>query len=152
MTKTQELYNKAKEAGKVQERKNWLKLGIKKKEGGIESTGPHKVRFISDKVVKGRDYHTKKERQEVEWEFKENGDKVYYRQPIFNKDNNLHYFVEKMKDFNYGDDLTIELKWVGDKNVIDVELDEFKKEESMDDKKKDIPVVEDNINVDDIPF
>jgi len=138
-TKTAELYDKAKEAGKVKELLPWLKLGIKKKDGGVESTGPHKVVFVEDKIVKGQDYHTKQERLEVEYIFEENGEQKRYRVPVYGKDGNLHYFLERMKDFNYGDELILEMKWVGDKNVIEVSrVDEI---ERTDDG---IPVIEED--------
>jgi len=132
MTKTQEIYKKAKEAGKVSERVPWLELGKKKEGGGVMPTGEHIVKFLDDKIVKGRDYQTKEERPEIEYYFEEDGEEKRYRVPIYEKiseeqkkkgkEPKLHYLAERMKDFNYGDILSIEMKWNGERNVVYVEL------------------------------
>ena len=119
-TKTQQLYNKAKESGKVSDVIPFLRLGIKKEGGGVQSTGPHTVKFVSDKIVKGVDYHTQKDIDEVEYLFEEDGKQKIYRVPIYGKDGNLHYLLQKMADFDYGDTIRLEMKKAGKRNVISV--------------------------------
>lgn len=151
-TNTQKIYSKAKEAGKVSERSKWLRLGTKKEGGGVESTGPHKLKFIDDKVVMGQDYHTKQERKEMKYTFEENGEEKFYSVPLFNEDGDVHYLIVAMKDFNYGEWLVLELKRSGQTNFVDV-----RKAEEEEEEEDDIPVIEDDtpendIDVDEIQF
>ena len=145
-TKTQEIYLKAKESGKVSDRIPWLELGKKQEGGGVKPTGKHIVKFLSDKIVKGQDYHTKKERKEVEFLFEENGVQKRYRVSVLGKDDNLHYLLETMKQFEYGDTLIMEMKWAGDKHIIVVEkvIDEVPVI-----NEDEIPIIENGDNVED---
>ena len=110
-----------------------LILGEKIEGGGVESTGPHVVTFIRDRIVKGVDYHTNEEREEVEYIFEERGEQKHYNAPIKNKAGKLHYFVARISEFPYGIKLVLEMKNRGAKNYIDVKTVQNREE---------IPVVE----------
>ena len=144
-TITQQLYERAKNAGKVDD-SSWLRLGIKNPQGRRESTGPHQVKFLKDQVIEGRDYHTREKRKEVEYIFEENGEQKKYRCPIYGKDGQLHYFLRKMNDFTYGDKLILEMKSLGDKNVINVSRVGI-----SDVKDEDIPIIEEDSYPTDLP-
>ena len=157
-TKIKELYNRAKAEGKVSPRIPFLRLGIKTEGGGVKSTGSHRVKFLKDTLKKGRDYY-KQVIDIVECLFEENGEQKIYRFPVKDKKGNVHYLIERLKDFNYGDEMILEMKWVGDRNVIDVKpVDEETPKVSVsptnpaDIKEEDIPIVnEDDYNPEDIP-
>jgi len=118
-TLSKQLYNRAKKAGKTGEGLPWLRLAVKKETGGIVSTGRHIVKFIEDRLVEGRDYHTGKARKEVEYIFEENGEKKRYRVPVLDKEGNLHYFIRRMAEFSYGDTLGLEMKNRNNRNVVE---------------------------------
>jgi len=151
-TTSQKLYTRAKETGKVKPKLPWLKLAKKViKEngsfGGVKGTGPHKVKFVNDRAVKGQDYRTKEERMEVEYIFEENGEQKRYRVPVFNKKGELYYFVERMKDFNYGDVLVLEYKKLSrDKGYIDIQEAEIEQDKTKIGQTFDeeIPIIEED--------
>lgn len=157
-TKIKELYERAKAEGKIVPRIPFLRLGIKRKGEGPKSTGPHKVKFLKDSLKKGRDYHTKQIIDVIECLFEENGEQKIYQFPVKGKDGNIHYLVERLKDFNYGDEMILEMKWAGDRNIIDVKpVDEETPKVSVpptnpaDIKDEDIPIVNEDNYPEDIP-
>ena len=97
-----------------------LRLGNKKDGGGVDSTGPHTVKFIKDRVVKGKNPETGKEREEVEYTFEEDGVEKTYNTPVKNKEGDLSYLVQRMADYNYGDFMILEMKRIGIKNYISI--------------------------------
>ena len=152
-TTSKQLYDKAKEADKVKSGLPWLKLVVKViredgTSGGVKGTGEHIVEFISDKAVDGKDYHTKEEIKEVEYTFKEDNEEKRYRIAVYGKDGNLHYLIERLKDFNYGDKIKLEYKRDGSKGFIAVESIDTN---ASDD---DIPIIDDepyDDNTDNLP-
>jgi hypothetical protein len=115
---SKQLRDRAIKEGKIKEGKtnsSFLKLAvqIKDEDGnkkGVEGTGPHRVIFWEDKAVKGTDYITKQERDEVQYSFEENGIQKIYRVPVKNKEGNLHYFVERMAEIPRGSEVLLEYK------------------------------------------
>jgi len=117
-----------------------LQLGVKQEGGGVKSTGSHKVKFISDKIIKGKDYQTGKEREEVEYLFEEEGLKKRYSVPIKNENDELHYFVQRMAEVKEGEEIIIEMKYKGSKNYIEFRrTEELEQSPQQDD---DIPIIE----------
>ena len=164
-TKSQELLEKATEEGNVPLPFLQLAVQIKDDDGkrkGVKGTGRHTVIFISDKVVKGEDFKTKEERDEVEYTFEESGQKKRHSVPVYNKNGELHYFVQRMAEIKRGETITLEYKKTESSfrgyievgklshHTAEAGKEELKKEVSKD----EIPVVEEEreINVDEIPF
>jgi hypothetical protein len=163
MTTSQEL---GKKAGIVP----FLQLAeqIKDEEGnkkGVKGTGPHQVVFVADKNVKGKDYTTGKERFEVEYTFEENGENKKYRVPTKNENGEFHYFIARMMEFNYGDELVLEYKKIKGsfRGYIDVKKAGAVEEEVFNESGDIIPDKPENISdtpnidegevrVEDIPF
>ena len=97
-----------------------LTLGVKT-DKGVQSTGPHVVTYLADRVIKGVDYPTREERDEVEFVFEENGEKKHYNVQVKNKKGGLHYFVGKMSEFPYGKKLVLEMKNRGAQNYVEIQ-------------------------------
>jgi hypothetical protein len=96
-----------------------LRLGIKKGGGGIVSTGPHRVKFIEDKIIKKPDDRGK----EVEWVryiVEENGVKKYYDTKLKDKNGQLSYLVQRLADIEEGTEVILEMKKLNLKNYIEV--------------------------------
>lgn len=117
MTLTQDLVKKATDEGKIPP--PFLQLGEKLEGGGVRPTGAHTLTFISDRKVMGVDFMTKQPREEMEYIFEEKGQKKRYNVPILNKNDELHYFLQRMNDCEYGEVIILEMKKDGMKNFID---------------------------------
>lgn len=150
---TKNLYKKAKERGKVNNNSTpFLKLAERKEGQGVVGLGPKKLRLEQEKVVKGREYKTNKERKEVEYLFTEldTGEKKRYRKPIHDQDGNLHYLHENMKDFKVGDSLIIEFKEKDNSYGGYLDVSPLNEEEDFSEPENEEPDTED-IDEDDIP-
>jgi len=97
-----------------------LILGEKLEGGGVQSTGPHKVTFVSDRGVEGKDFHSGKMRPEVLYIFEEDGQEKEYRVPVKTESDDVHYFVKKMAEIYEGTELTLEMRKKGTRNYISV--------------------------------
>jgi len=89
--------------------------------GGVKSTGPHRVKFISDKLVMGKDPETMKERQEIQFTVEENGVQKIWNVPLFNKKGEPNYLIERLADIKEGDEVILESKRRGPKNYTSVQ-------------------------------
>lgn len=164
MSISQDLVKKATEEGKMPP--VFLKLGekITKEDGssgGVKSTGPHLVRFLSDKAVRGQDPMTKIPRDEIEYLFEENGLKCRYRVSKYKKDpvtkeytDELNYFVVRMSEVKDDQEIVLEMKKDGKRNFIQFSwpVDSGPKEVIKD---EEIPVINEEteeIDVKKIPF
>lgn len=97
-----------------------LHLGIKT-EKGVQSTGPHRVKFLADKERKGTDKESGKEIDVVSYLVEENGEKKSYVVPKFDKrSGEVHYLVQRLADINEGDEVILEMKRRGFKNYVEV--------------------------------
>lgn len=131
---------------------------------GIKSTGEHKVKFIEDKVIKGRDFQTGKERLEMKYIFEENGEKKFYTKPLKDENDEIYYFVQRMSQYQYNDELILEYIPKGSRGFISIRKTkngERAKEEVKDMDDDGIPVInteentaldEDKIDIGDVPF
>lgn len=101
-----------------------LRLLNKVEGGGAVSTGPHKVKFIEDKVIKGINSQTGKEEYKVRYIFEdEKGDRRRYEVPMNNKEGTEpHYFVQRMADIEEGTEVILESKKLGIKNYTSITI------------------------------
>jgi len=134
-TQTQQIVRKALDEGKIPP--PFLQLGEKLDGGGVRPTGAHTLKFISDRKVMGVDFMTKQPREEMEYVFEEGGMKKRYNVPILNKNEELHYFLQRMNDCEYGEVIILEMKKDGMKNFIDFKRSGGEVDNSTD----NIPVV-----------
>lgn len=156
-TKSKQLFDKALKEGKVSV--PFLKLAVQIKDDtgkkkGVEGTGPHTVKFISDKVVSGENFKTKEKRKEVQYTFEENSQKKRYCVPIHNENGELHYFVQRMAEVQKEETITLEYKKIEGsfKGFISVIRDGGEVKDKGADY-EEIPIVEDDeIPLDSIPF
>lgn len=96
-----------------------LKLGNKTPKGVI-GNGVHKVKLLSDKIVKGKDFKTGKEVEKVEYTLEENGEKKIYTTKLKNDKGELSYLVQNLADFQEGEEVFMEMKKAGIKNFVNV--------------------------------
>ena len=97
-----------------------LRLGNKKPKGGTESTGPHRVKMIADKLVKGTDPKTGKEIEKIRYLLEENGEKKTYETKKLNDKGELNYLVQRLAEISEGQEVILEMKKQGIKNYIEV--------------------------------
>ena len=91
-----------------------------KVDGVVRGTGPHSVKFVSDKIVMGTEYETGKERHEVQYIVEENGEKKKYQVPVKDKNNEVHYLVQRFAELSAGEEVILEYKRKGVKGYIEV--------------------------------
>jgi|GEM_PF-1634321 len=91
------------------------------KRTGIVSTGPHRVTFVSDKLVDGSDPDTGATRQEIQFTVDENGVRKLWNVPLFDKKGQPNYLIERLADVKEGDEVILESKRRGPKNYTSVQ-------------------------------
>lgn len=97
-----------------------LKLATKKAGGGVQGTGPHRVKLVEDKIVKGKDFEGNVI-DKMRFLVDENGETKMYECPIKDKETGqLHYLVQRMSEFAEGDEVIMEYKRAGMKGHIEV--------------------------------
>jgi hypothetical protein len=129
-----------------------LRLG-NKTDKGVVPTGPHRVKFITDKEAKGTDPITGKERDEVAYLVEENGEKKSYRVPKFSKTGEIHYLVVRLAEIKEGEEVILEMKRSGIKNFVEVTpIKDSKAVEVDDDFNDDIPIIDENESTTDNPL
>jgi len=117
-----------------------LHLAIKTKKG-VQGTGTHQVKMISDRIIKGTDYQTGKERLEVEYLLEENGEKKKYSVPMKDKNGEVHYLVQRLAEVEEGEEIILEYKRQGLKGFIQIErIGSVSEPKEI--KDLDIPVIE----------
>ena len=78
---------------------------------GAQSTGPHTVIMVEDKIVKGMDYEKGEAIEKVRYIMEEEGVRKQYETNLKSKDNGeLSYFVQRMAEIEPGTQLTLEYK------------------------------------------
>ncbi len=98
-----------------------LRLAERLESGGIKSTGPHRVTFVSDALIDGSDPETGKPRQEIQFTVEENGVKKLWNVPLFDKKGQPNYLIERLADVKEGDEVILESKRRGPKNYTSVQ-------------------------------
>jgi len=145
---SQEVYDKAKEQGNVSGREEFLKLAVQVKNedgtsGGIKSTGVHKVKFVSDEKINFTPYKKTTKVDGIKYTFEENKVNKIMIKELLNSDGKLNYFIEKMREFEYGEELSLEYVKKGITGFVNIN----KEGESSEPKEEiidinDIPVIE----------
>lgn len=97
-----------------------LRLGSKKTGGGVIPTGPHRVKMLGDKIVKGNDPKTGKEIDYVRYLMSENGETKTYQTKKLNDKGELSYLVQRLAEVNEGEEVILEMKKQGIKNYVEV--------------------------------
>lgn len=97
-----------------------LRLGNKKAGSGVEVTGPHRVKMIADKLVKGNDPKTGKEVDYVRYLLEENGETKTYQTKKLNDKGELSYLVQRLAEIKEGEEIILEMKKQGVKNYVEV--------------------------------
>ncbi len=98
-----------------------LRLGVKKERGGVESTGPHTVKMISDKIVNGLDRESGEVIQYVKYVVEEDGVQKEYRTRLKHKETGeLQYLVQNLSQIEEGETVVLEMKKMGVKNYVEV--------------------------------
>lgn len=121
-----------------------LQLAVQLEGGGVRGTGPHKVKLISDKIVKGTEYQTGKERYEVKYLVEEDGEKKSYSVAMKDQNDEVHYLVQRLAEVPEGTEVILEYKRRGLKGYIDVQVvGEEPSISSPDVLDEEIPVIED---------
>lgn len=129
-----------------------LRLGVKT-DKGVQSTGPHRVRFLLDKEAKGSDPVTGKERDEIAYLVEEDGIKKSYRVPKFDKKGEINYLVIRLAEIREGEEVILEMKRKGIKNYVQVSpLTSTHTAEVDEEQDDDIPIIDENEPTDDNPF
>lgn len=118
-----------------------LQLAVKRDTGGVDSTGPHTVKMLEDKVIKDNDYETGMEIFVVRYIVEENGAKKKYEVPMKDKNGEIHYLVQRLAEVEEGEEITLECKRRGIKNYIEVKR--FNQPEIVKPSADDIPIIED---------
>ena len=127
------------------------RLQLVRKEGDVAvPTGQHKVKLISDKLVKGADYQSGVERPEVQFLLEEGGVKKTYNVPVKDKNGDVHYLVQRFAEIEAGEEIILEAKKKGVKTYIDLQRTNNTGDPVIDEgqpfempETDDIPVVED---------
>lgn len=122
-----------------------LRLGNKivkdGKDGGVESTGPHTVKFVAEPVVvMGKD-DKGVARKELRFEVEEGGKRFYWKFPLLNKEGQPNYLIERTMNLEVGDMRILEMIRVRGRNYIDVRHTDAAPTEPEEDE-LEIPVVE----------
>ena len=110
-----------------------LKLGTKLEGGGVKSNGPIRVKFLEEPtLVQGQSFEGKPQ-EEVKFILEVDGIKCKWNVPVFNKDHEANYLIERLMGIEVGDERILEMVKKGMKNYIDVrEVDEAPSDPSLD--------------------
>ena len=109
MSLADSLYKDAKANGELGEGSKYFSVTDKKtvmvegEEVKVEKpNGDHKVKVISEKIGKGKDYNGK-EVDQLQLIISDNGTQKLWNVPLKNQDGTLYFLIEKLKEINYLD-------------------------------------------------
>ena len=143
-----------KKANVIQE----LKLFTKKDRGGTQTTGPHTVKLIDSKIIKGTEFQTGKEIYIVRLLVEESGEQKKYDFPLKDKKGDIHYLVQRLADFPEGSEVILEGKSQGGRSFTEVRsvnvaqstenIPTINTDETTDDTDDtdDIPIINESVN------
>lgn len=97
-----------------------LRLGTKLPGGGVVSNGKFVVKIVEDKLIRKMDATQGKEIEFVRYIVEHNGEKKAYDTKLKDKNGQLSYLVQRLAEFNEGDEITMEMKKQGVKNYVEV--------------------------------
>ena len=88
-----------------------LNLAQQKEGGGVEGTGPHKVKLLEDKVGKKKDFRTGADIYVVWFIVEEDGIKKRYPVPIKDaQTGEVHYLLQRLGSLKEGTEVVLEYK------------------------------------------
>lgn len=111
-----------------------LRLAIKEDGKAPQPTGPHTVRLIGDKLINGKDAESGKIIPIVRYTFEEEGLQKRYDVPVKDKNDEVHYLVQRLSEIVEGQELKLEMKKRGAKNYVSVTVITEQGEKPMDDE------------------
>jgi hypothetical protein len=97
-----------------------LRLGIKLQGGGVRSTGPHLVRFLSEPEGVTKSNHEGKPTKYLRFEVESGGVRQHWYVAVLNREGQPNYLLEKLVTIKPGDQRVLEMLKQGAKNYIDV--------------------------------
>ena len=99
-----------------------LQLAIKVEGRGVEGTGTHTVKLISDKLIEGglKKYNSEDRIDAMEYLLEKNGVKMTYTVKLKDEEGVLNYFVQKMALIAPETIIILEYKRKGLKGFIDI--------------------------------
>lgn len=102
-----------------------LRLGVRKeganKKISVHPTGPHRVKMVSDKVMRGKDKETGEAIEIVKYVVEEDGVLKQYVVPVKSRETgDLHYLVQRLSEVQEGQEIILEMKKRGPKNYVEV--------------------------------
>lgn len=95
-----------------------LRLGIQKPKGGVISSGPHRVKIMSDRIISEMNFETNKEEPHIVYTVEENGVTKEYHRKVKNKKGELDYLVQRLADLAPGSEVILEMVRRGARNHI----------------------------------
>lgn len=128
-----------------------IKLGVKAEKEGkngkmiktVVSTGPHRVKLIDDKIIRGTDHESGTEIELVRYTVEENGEKKFYDTRLRDKNTGgLSYLVQRLAEFPEGAEVILEMKRKGIRNYVEVSPAVETKKVEVDDTHEDVEAVE----------
>lgn len=97
-----------------------LRLGNQLTGGGVEPTGPHRVKFVAEPtVVQGKDDKGNL-RKELKFIVEEKEIQYRWNVPILNKEGQPNYLIERLMNVEVGQERVLEMLRVRGRNYIDV--------------------------------
>lgn len=97
-----------------------LRLGIKQTKGGVQLTGPHKVKILEDKIIRKPHPQTGKETEYVRYIVEENGEKKMYDTKLKDDAGQLSYLVQRLAEIKEGSEIIMEMEKQGIKNYVKI--------------------------------
>ena len=114
-----------------------LQLGIKTPKG-VQTTGPHTVKIIEDKIVKKPIREEGDDGFYVRYVVEENGERKQYDTRMKQKGStDPSYFVQAMAGIEPGEEVTLEMKKSGVRNYIDIIRKSTGHVETVDEEEED---------------
>jgi hypothetical protein len=110
MSLSEEIFEKAKTAGKVGDGSRYFSV-IDKKAAKLPNgdemvvdvpNGDHRVKVLSEKIDTGKDFNGKDAKQ-LQLVILDNGTKKEWNLPLVNQDGTLYFLIEKLKEIKYLD-------------------------------------------------
>ena len=97
-----------------------LRLGSKKAKGGVESTGPHKVKFTEEPTVVLKKNDKGEGVKNLRFVVEENGIQLCWYVPLLNSESQPHYLIERLIDIKVGSERTLQMIKDRGRNYISV--------------------------------
>ena len=95
---------------KIPNQSEYLQLAQKVEGGGVQGTGPKKVKLTGIENTVNQDYKTKEDVQGFHLLFEEDGTPKKYFVPTLGKDGKFHYLIMRFRDIEIGQELVMEYK------------------------------------------